>query len=264
MIAFPSWARNEDGALVPVTGLPTIPPGIYTPIWASEGYGWEPKPLVLDEIIIPESGAVTEILNRIKVFFAAKPKYERLKLIHKMSLLLTGAPGHGKTTVVGLVANQFVEMGGVVLLGTPPTYIAEALKSLRRVEPEREALVIIEDVDDLDETSLLSILDGEDGFDHVFFVLTTNSEENISKRLGRVGRIDDRVEICPPDYDFRRKFFERKIQDGESFMVDNHATLSAGMTFAQMRELVVLTQVRGLCLSEAVVKVNAASRPDEN
>jgi SpoVK/Ycf46/Vps4 family AAA+-type ATPase len=250
----PTWHKTNEGWL-PAQTVPILPAGVYEPAYPTMDFGWLPKEFALDEIIIPENGVHLDILGRIDSFFHAAEKYRKLKLVHKMSLLLYGTPGGGKTTVFEMVANSFIGMGGVVLCSQRASYISGALQSLRKVESERNALVLLEDVEDACESDLLSLLCGEDTVDHVFFLFTSNHPEQISDRLGRPGRIDDRIEIKTPDYDFRRLFFSKKLPEMASAGLDAYARYSDGMTFAKMRQMLILTEIHGLDLADAADKL---------
>ena len=254
MSAKVSWVLESD-AFVPGESIATIPPGIYEPSCPNCEVGFEPIEIVTDDILIPPDSLHTEILSHIRNFFDDGAKYAALGLVHKTSLLLSGDPGCGKTTVIEMVANDFISKGGVCLYSESTRYVQDALANFRKVEPTRNLLVIIEDIEACDEQRLLSILDGEETIDHVCFVFTTNKEEEISERLGRPGRIDTRIKMLPPSAAFREFYVKTKLEYlAPAAHIISIVKKTDGFTLAELRLLLVLTEIQELSVDDAVSK----------
>ncbi len=93
---------------------------------------------------------------------------------------------HGKTSTIAVVTKQMTDAGGVVFLGdTSPQILAIGLKQFREIEPDRPAVVILEDIDTIienfGESEVLSILDGENSIANVCYIATTNFPENLDR-----------------------------------------------------------------------------------
>ncbi len=59
-----------------------------------------------------------------------------------------GPAGSGKTSIINQVSDYVLKaLNGLVVLVTDPVRAELALAALRRVEPERAVLVVIEDID---------------------------------------------------------------------------------------------------------------------
>jgi SpoVK/Ycf46/Vps4 family AAA+-type ATPase len=89
----------------------------------------------------------------------------------------------------------------------------------RVIEPERQLLCIIEDIDGLCddnyyETELLNILDGIGQMENTIYLATTNYPEKLKERiLNRPSRFDRRYKIEKPDSNIRKFYFEKKLRD---------------------------------------------------
>jgi hypothetical protein len=133
------------------------------------------------------------------------------------------------------------DLDGLVLLMTDPVRAESALAALRRVEPERAVLAVIEDIDAMlgegREERLLSFLDGKTQIDHVLFIATTNSPERLDQRLrARPSRFDRVHVIGPPSVEVRRAYLEKRLSDLSPAELDRWVELSEGFTIAYLEE----------------------------
>jgi hypothetical protein len=175
-------------------------------------------PISRDKLILPES-----LLRRVERHtLSFNRNAERLRAAQrhlKRGLLLHGPPGTGKTLTALYLVTQMPGRTVLILTGAGMGSIETACKLARMLAP---ATVILEDVDligtqrnlqTVDANALLfELLNQMDGLaddTDIIFVLTTNRPDMLEPALAaRPGRIDQAIEIPPPDADCRRRLFE--------------------------------------------------------
>ena len=171
-----------------------------------------------EEIILPE-----DLLRRIERHTLSVSRHAgklRAAQRHlKRGILLHGPPGTGKTLSAMYLAAQMPGRTVMILTGGGMGSIETACTLARTLAP---ATVVLEDVDligtqrnrqTVDANALLfELLNQMDGLAEdadVLFVLTTNRPDILEPALAsRPGRIDQAIEIQPPDADCRRRLFD--------------------------------------------------------
>jgi cell division protease FtsH len=194
---------------------------------------------------------------------------ERLRAVGqhlKRGLLLYGPPGTGKTHTVRYLLGRLDGATAVVLSGTALHLVSAACTLARRHQP---SVVVLEDVDLIagdrsfgppgSNPLLFEILNQLDGLGDdvdVVFVLTTNRVEVLERALAeRPGRVDEAVEVGPPDDAGRERLLRLYGRSTGIAELDLSATVAAteGATATYLRELV----------RRAVVTA-ALARPEED
>jgi hypothetical protein len=168
-----------------------------------------------DEVILP-----AELMRRIErhtTSFTRNAARLRAAGRHlKRGVLLYGPPGTGKTLSAMYLASQMPGRTVVILTGGGMGSIEVACGLARLMEP---ATIILEDVDLIGTErgsqtvganallfELLNQMDGLAEDADVLFVLTTNRPEMLEPALAaRPGRIDQAIEVPPPDAECRRR-----------------------------------------------------------
>src|SRR5579864_2343668 len=165
------WSVLPNDAFIPSgPKVPTLEAGVYNVVPTESGPAFVKTHLITDSLIELDDSANERVLASMKVFLESKHEYTKRDIIYKRGILLEGPAGSGKTSTVNLLNNTLVRMGGIVLICGNPGVMASALDALRRIEPDRNLIVIYEDIDELikhfDEHSILSLLDGEAQIDN--------------------------------------------------------------------------------------------------
>jgi AAA+ superfamily predicted ATPase len=171
-----------------------------------------------DEIILPET-----LLKRIERHTLSFSNHaERLKSAGrhlKRGILLHGLPGTGKTLTAMYLVSQMPGRTVLIMTGEGIKSIEQACALARMLQP---ATMVLEDVDLIGTErahqtvganallfELLNQMDGLADDVDILFVLTTNRPDMLEPALAaRPGRIDQAIEVPPPDADCRRRLFE--------------------------------------------------------
>lgn len=174
----------------------------------------------LDGLIDLPDDSSQKVLDQIKHFWNNRAKYDSMNVLHKRGFLLWGPPGSGKTTTVQQVSKMIVDKGGISVYVKDPETAAKGLEVLRRIEPKRPVVVMMEDIDAMmgnrshDEGHLLALLDGELQIDNVVFIATTNYPERLPPRLvNRPSRFDVVQKIDMPSDEARKVYLKHKTDD---------------------------------------------------
>jgi hypothetical protein len=202
-----------------------------------------------DEIILPES--LLQRIERHTLSFSNHAERLRAAGRHlKRGILLYGLPGTGKTLTAMYLAAQMPGRTVLLLTGAGMGSIEAACRFARLLEP---ATVILEDVDligterdkqDIGANALLfELLNQMDGLADdvdILFILTTNRPDVLEPALAaRPGRVDQAIEILPPDADCRRRLFELYSRGMQVEVADWDRLIArtAGVSGAFIREL---------------------------
>lgn len=237
-----------------------LPSGVFKVNYSDDNYRVNRVHLNSDEIYTFTKSFTSNILNEINSFWNKADIYKTNNLIHKRGMLLVGGPGTGKTSIITLLIEQLKDKNGIVFLVNNYkdfSILSDCLNPvIRKIEPNRPIITIIEDVDKLieenndNDSELLNFLDGKNSIDHHIVIMTSNNTSNLSEALLRPSRIDMYFEIPNPDDDIRKEYFTKKgiSEDVLSLFVAS----TNGMSFAQLKEVFIGTQILGKPLQTVI------------
>jgi len=203
-------------------------------------------------------------LTEIVDFLKSPERYGRLGGRMPHGVLLSGAPGTGKTLLARAVAgeahaaffsisaSEFIE----AIVGVGASRVRDLFAKAKEAAP---AIIFIDELDaigrsrqgsvsmaganDEREQTLNQILTEMDGFESVEAVVVlaaTNRAEILDSALLRPGRFDRRVAVQPPDREGRRKILEvhtRSIPLADSVDLESLAATTPGMVGADLANL---------------------------
>lgn len=220
-----------------------------------------------EEVILPE--AVLRRIERHTVDFSAQA--ERLKAAGrhlKRGVLFHGPPGTGKTFSAMYLASRMPDRTVFLLTGGDLGMIQQAVAMARVLQP---ATLILEDVDLIgtrreDQVvganavlfELLNQMDGLADDADLLFILTTNRPDVLEPALAsRPGRVDQAIQIPPPDADCRRRLIELygKGLRLEMQHLDDLIARIEGVSAAFIRELLRKAAVHSALESEGEILV---------
>jgi hypothetical protein len=170
----------------------------------------------------------------------------------KRGVLLTGAPGNGKTMACRWIWEACRQRRWEYRLVTPDNYRAarahDNIEALFTVE--RRGIVFFDDMDlalrdrekiaeTEDQAVFLSAMDGIEINEGIVFVFTTNcSLDLIDRAFKRPGRLDLVLHFKAPDLELRRRLIERWHEDiRQNLDIDRAAASTDGYSFAEIEEL---------------------------
>jgi cell division protease FtsH len=206
---------------------------------------------------------VEQELAEVVDFLRNPDKYRRLGAAIPKGVLLSGAPGTGKTLLARAVAgeaqvpffhlsaSEFIEF----IVGVGASRVRDLFETAKKAAP---AIVFIDEldaigrargggslggVDEREQTlnQILTEMDGFTGTEGVVVLAATNRPDVLDPALLRPGRFDRRVAVSPPDQDGRRKILEvhtRNVPLAPDVDLVALASTTPGMVGADLRNLV--------------------------
>jgi cell division protease FtsH len=202
-------------------------------------------------------------VNEIVDFLKNPGKYARLGARAPKGVLLSGAPGTGKTLLARATAgeaqvpffsasaSEFIEM----IVGVGASRVRELFAEARKVAP---SIIFIDEIDTIgrarggvamggyDEreqtlNQILTEMDGFTGSEGVIVLAATNRPDVLDPALLRPGRFDRQIMVHPPDQKGRvavLKVHTRKLPLAADVDLERLASATPGMTGADLANLV--------------------------
>ncbi|WP_238941937.1 AAA family ATPase [Bacillus sp. REN10] len=195
------------------------------------------------EDVLLDEDIKTEIFRSIDEFFLHSGSFfKKYNIPYKRGILLYGAPGNGKTTLVKSIAGSTSApvVYWQITEYTTSYSIKEVFSTITKMAP---MILVIEDIDSMPEESrsvFLNTLDGAVSKEGIFLIGTTNYPEKIDPALiNRAGRFDRAYEIKLPNEQARRQYLRKR--QVEQFMseeeMDRLVKETEGLSIAQLNEL---------------------------
>lgn len=245
------WSVNGQAYFPSDYTTKGLPPGYYVVERCNRGYYFYKTPMNLDELLILPDSATEEIIEHIEYFWTREAQFRELGFLWKRGIMLYGPAGGGKTSTLQLLSKRIIERGGLSIYLKNPHITSCGLEILRRIEPDRPIIVLLEDIDalikDCGESEILAILDGELQIDNVVFIATTNYPEDLDKRLiNRPSRFDIVKEIGMPTTEARRVYLT--IKNPRLALPENQHELdrwikeSRGFSVAHLKEMILAVE----------------------
>lgn len=261
------WARYGDAYKPCETAVNELPPGQYVvENNHSLGIHFRKKEVSLDDLLVLPDSSSKEIIESLDEFWEKEKHFRRFGFLWKRGVLLWGPAGSGKTSTVQIISKKIIDTGGITVYVTHPGLGAQGLELLRKVEPTRPIVVLLEDIDAITEqygeSSLLALLDGELQIDNVVFLATTNYPERLDKRLvNRPSRFDIVKKIGMPTAKARKVYLLHKNprldHPGRSTELQRWVEETKGFSVAHLKELIVSVEVFEIPFDVAIKRLRA-------
>lgn len=249
---FCQWTKADNGISVPANfTIPRLEPAFYM-IEHSNMLGTYFKKIAfgVEELLEFPDSHCDEVVRDIKKFWSLKDKYRSIGQLHKRGMLLIGVPGGGKSSAIKLIVTDIIKNGGIAIKFQDHRLFTAGIDILRRIEPDRQVVVLMEDIDGLikdgNESEILNILDGVSHNQNIVFLATTNHPDmllgNITNRPSRFDRVFD---FKAPSAE-TRKIYLTHLKNGYintngniELDLDKWVTDTEGMTVAHLKELFI-------------------------
>jgi hypothetical protein len=267
------WGTNPEGTLYWGTSNieDSVPPGLYKCAQRDDvGPCFQKLMIETDDLIQLPDMVCNEVIDQIQHFWSdtVKDAMRARGFMHKRGILMFGEPGSGKTCTIQMLVQMLIKKNGIAIYAEDPGILSNCLQLLRRIEPKRPVIVILEDFDTLTdrdrrENNWLSVLDGEAQIDNVVFLATTNYIEQLDKRfVDRPSRFDIIMPVPMPTARARAAFIRYKepgLTDDELF---EWVQESAGFSIAHVKEIIISVLCFGKTLKETIKRLNTQRSRD--
>ena len=240
----------------------TLPKGIYKIDYEEGKYFIGQIKNNTDEIYKLSDKIVNTILTEIDDFWNKKDLYEKHHILHKRGLLLEGPAGNSKTSTINLIIENILNNDGLIFIVRSIrefNLLYDFLPIFRQIEPNRNVITIIEDIDQLIDmgggfdVNILDFLDGKNSINHHLVIMTSNNTTRLSEALLRPSRIDVRFVLELPNKQTRYEYLEKKGINKDK--LNEYAEKTDGMTFAQLKELFISTEILNKDIDTAINKI---------
>jgi cell division protease FtsH len=203
-------------------------------------------------------------ISEVVDFLRDPEKYRRVGARAPKGVLLTGAPGTGKTLLARATAgeanvpffsasaSEFIEM----IVGVGASRVRELFAEARKVAP---AIIFIDEIDTIGRSragarafgghdereqtlnQILTEMDGFSGHEGVVVLAATNRPDVLDSALLRPGRFDRTIVVHPPDQKGRAAILRvhaRNVPLAGDVDLDRVAAATPGMTGADLANLI--------------------------
>lgn len=230
------------------------------------GIAFEQKDINVDDLIIFPDSDTDKIIDEFNEFWRIESEFVKRGFVHKRGFLLHGPPGSGKTSCLQLLIKTLIEeYNGICVMIDNPDWGTQALSMLRKVEPVRPIIAIIEDLDALvdryDEDDFLSLLDGENQINNVIFVATTNYPQRLDPRfIDRPSRFDTIEFIDMPNPMSRKIYLQTKEPSLKGDELKKWVKASSGFSIAHLKEMIISVKCFHQDFEEVVKRLKQMKR----
>lgn len=229
---------------VPGVSLCTqLSPGVYRVDWdsRSDTVSFAEMDSCHDRLVDLPGTEYDLVMNDMDTFLSKEcmARFEEIGLIHKMNILLYGAPGTGKTCIVNRVSQKVIDSGGIVLFNPDPASLKTTYEVLDAIQPDTRVLIIFEEMDEHvrnNETKLLHVLDGEVQKKNAMYIATTNYIEKIPARVRRPGRFASVIKVGFPSSLARKSYLSTKLKDER--LIAEISAKTEGFSIDELKEVV--------------------------
>lgn len=235
-----------DKEYQPVPGVslhPKLGPGVYRVDWdqRSDTVSFAEIDSNHDKLVDLPGTEYDTVMKDMDTFLSKEciGRFEEMGLLHKMNILLYGAPGTGKTCIVNRVSQKVIDSGGIVLFNPDPGALKTTYEVLDSIQPDTRVLIIFEEMDEHvrhNETKLLHVLDGEVQKKNAMYIATTNYIEKIPSRVRRPGRFASVIQVGFPSITARKAYLATKLKD--QLLINEIASKTDGFSIDELKEVV--------------------------
>lgn len=239
------WARSGDSFFPVAEVTHELPAGAYRCRMSNQGPYLEKMPIELDNLINLPDGGVEKLLAEFRQFWTLRENFAERGFTFKRGILMWGPPGSGKTSAIWQMTQELVKNhNGVVVFVEDPDRASECIGLVRRIEPSRPMVAVMEDLDALvsrhGDHGYLALLDGETQISNVVHLATTNYPEHLDRRfVDRPSRFDTIMHIGMPSAAARETYFKAKEPSLDEATLQRWVRRTEDYSIAHLREVII-------------------------
>lgn len=239
------WAQSGDSFFPVSEVVKEIPPGAYRCRNSNRGPYLERMPIETDALLALPDGAVENLLAEFRKFWTLRKNFAERGFTFKRGMLMWGPPGSGKTSAIWQMTQELVRShNGIVVFVEEPQIASICISLIRRIEPDRPMISVMEDLDALvgqhGDHGYLALLDGETQISNVVHLATTNYPEYLDRRfVDRPSRFDTIMLVDMPSPEARKAYFEKKEPSLDEFALRRWVERTDGYSIAHLREVII-------------------------
>lgn len=256
------WAVAGDGYFPCEETVQELPPAHYTIEQCQTGVFFKLHNLKIDNLLELPDSASEKVIAEIQKFWTLEQHFREYGFLWKRGILLWGPPGSGKTSTVQIVTQRIIKNGGIAVSIYNPRLSAVGMYLLRKIEPKRPVVAIIEDIDaiinNFGESEMLALLDGEQQVDNVVYIATTNYPERLDPRfVNRPSRFDTIQKIGMPSTAAREVYLKAKskILSENDRILEQWVEDTGGFSVAHLKELIISVEVFDVPYKDAIARL---------
>lgn len=200
---------------------------------------------------------IKSIITDIEDFYKLLPKFERLGATPKRTILLSGPPGCGKSSLLRAVASHFKQsLYFVSKLDARESYVSRLFNAV-----PSGAFLVFEDIDRngagaTPDSTLLSVLDGNFCTHPRIYFLTTNFPETLDAAVRRPGRVDREYRFGSATADQARAALQFAFAEEKPSEILINAAVDK---FAEVKEPITMSYVM-----EAIIRTLGCATTEES
>lgn len=265
------WAQSDNAYYGVNASVSSLPPAMYKGGQLSNGQlALFSIPVETDTLVKLPDTPGDSVVEEIRRFRTMRDRLTSHGFLFKRNLLLWGPPGSGKTSTINQLCDLLIRQEGAVAFYVDhPVMTSDCLQLIRRIEPDRPILAILEDLDALvdryGEQEYLALLDGSAQVDNIVCVATTNYPERLDRRfVDRPGRFATIRYIGMPSAAARETYLAAKVPSLLNGRMHEYVDATDGFSIDYLKELVYLTQCEDVPVQQAVAQLRRmmGNKPD--
>lgn len=256
------WARTGHAYFPVASVVDELEPGAYRCQASNTGPYLEKMNILTDNLLALPDNATEKLLAEFSQFWKLRPAFDKRGFTFKRGMLMWGPPGSGKTSAVWQMTKHLVDnQKGVVVFVEHPGLALACLTMLRRIEPTRPVITVMEDIDAIvrqhGDHQILALLDGEFQIDNVVHLATTNYPHMLDKRfIDRPSRFDTIMKVGMPSPEARRVYLSTKEPELSDTVLTRWVNNSEGYSIAHLREVCIAINCFGQKEEQVFNRIN--------
>lgn len=239
-----------------------LPCGLYACDVTDQGPTLRSMEFDIDDLLELPDTASSEVIEEIKRFWTLKDKFAERGFTFKTGALFWGPPGSGKSSAIQLLITDIIKNhNGIAIMVQHPQAAIVCLQTLRKIEPDRPVIALLEDFDALvekhGETEFLAMLDGEARVGNVVYLAATNYPERLDARfVDRPSRFSIIKEIGMPSAAARNLYLRTKDPSLTDEELSEWVEKSEGYSIDHLREMIVLCKCHEMHIDKVIERIN--------